>query len=905
MRFESVTAPAFGRLRDETLDLAPGMNVIYGPNEAGKSTWHAALYAGLCGMRRARGRARSEDSTFRERHMPWDGDGWEVGATVALKDRRVVLRHDLDGRVDSSARDADLADRDYSAEIMNEGAPDGARWLGLDRSSFLSTACVRQTSILAVLDDPGDLQDELQSAAATARTGETAADALALLNDYRAEHVGTERAWTRPLVRSRQEAESARTALTSAKNARLEATERRHDVDALEARVRDLERERDAARAVLLDAAAGSAEQQLARAKILSSAFPEGEPRHPADDSELAEQVTRALEQWSNAPHPDEPSGPTAGELRSQLAEEDFGLAILTDADAAAARERLERARELTAAFPGGAPRRLSEEDELTQEVANTLAAWENRPTVSGTPISELRTQLEQLDQDQDATQRGGFIGLLHTIIRWFARLFGLDSRESDPDGDDRLERRRSLERKIEETTSVDHALSGLREAAHAAGLADGSPDALVSSLREWQQTRAEQMNEADERREAWDQLQRVLGEQSLDDLEIAANRARLQAESSAARTDRDRLTHALAQPLGDTELAKIRAQTTASGRAATETRLRRREEQDTRFDEAVVAQDEAAMRLRNAAAAIGSQAASPDEQESTLTEWLERRREILAEDRRRADEWGALQRLLGDRTLGDFQEETEALRHQADSQVANSGREEIAEARERERSEGDLEDLERELEEARALRDTAHGELTEFESRLPDVAVAEEQVERARTELARIESLDQTLGTAIRFLDAAQERVHRDIAPVLRATVLERLEHVTGGRYTDCRVDPESLQVEVRDTEGRWRTARLLSHGTAEQLYLLLRVALARHLTEAKGEACPLILDDVVSAADSKRKRQMLETLLSISESTQVILFTHEDDVRLWAEQRLNDAADRLTVLASDGPNA
>ena len=360
MRFESVTAHAFGGLRNETLELAPGMNVVYGPNEAGKSTWHAALYAGLCGMRRARGRARGEDSAFQGRHRPWDGDGWEVGATVALKDRRVVLRHDLDGRVDSSARDADLADRDYSAEIMNDGAPDGARWLGLDRRSFLSTACVRQTSILQVLDDPGDLQDELQRAAANARTGETAADALGLLNDYRAEHVGTERAWTRPLATSRQEARNARSALTSAENARDEATARRRSVDALAARTHDLERERDATRAVLLEAAAGSAEQQLARAGILSEAFPEGEPRHPADDGELAEQVTRALEQWSNAPHPQEPSGPTADELRLQLAEEDFGLAILAEADAAALEERLARAHELSAAFPDGAPRRPS-----------------------------------------------------------------------------------------------------------------------------------------------------------------------------------------------------------------------------------------------------------------------------------------------------------------------------------------------------------------------------------------------------------------------------------------------------------------------------------------------------------------------------------------------------------------
>ncbi|MDE2695532.1 MAG: hypothetical protein OXH97_03330 [Chloroflexota bacterium] len=817
----------------------------------------------------------------------------------------MVLRHDLDGRVDSSARDADLADRDYSAEIMNDGAPDGARWLGLDRRSFLSTACVRQTSILQVLDDPGDLQDELQRAAANARTGETAADALGLLNDYRAEHVGTERAWTRPLATSRQEARNARSALTSAENARDEATARRRSVDALAARTHDLERERDATRAVLLEAAAGSAEQQLARAGILSEAFPEGEPRHPADDGELAEQVTRALEQWSNAPHPQEPSGPTADELRLQLAEEDFGLAILAEADAAALEERLARAHELSAAFPDGAPRRPSEEDELTQEVANSIAAWENRPTVSGTPVSELRTQLDELNDAQGATEPGGFIGLLRAIIRWFARLFSADSQEPDPGGIELDERRRNIEREIEDATRIEDALSGIRNAVRAAGLADGSPDAMMSSLREWQQMRAKQMQEADERRAGWEQLQRVLGEQRLDEVEVGAVGARLDAESRAAATDHDRLARVLAEPLDDTQLAELRSQTTAAGRTETESRLRMREEQDARFHGALVARDEAATGLRNAAAAIGSDAGGPDGQESALIQWLERRREILAEDRRKTDEWDELQRLLGEKTLASFEEETETLRREADSRVASSLPEEITKARERGPSEGDLEALETELEEARARRDTAQGELTEFESGLPDVAEAEERVARGEAEVARVEGLDRTLGTAIKFLEAAQERVHRDIAPVLRATVLERLEEVTGGRYPDCRIDPEFLQVEVADTEGRWRTAQLLSHGTAEQLYLLLRVALARHLTEPTGEACPLILDDVLSAADNERKQQLLQTLLSISESTQVILFTHEDNVRSWAEARLTGASDRLTVLAGEAPDA
>ena len=33
MRFESVKAYAFGPFRNESLEFAPGMNVVYGPNE--------------------------------------------------------------------------------------------------------------------------------------------------------------------------------------------------------------------------------------------------------------------------------------------------------------------------------------------------------------------------------------------------------------------------------------------------------------------------------------------------------------------------------------------------------------------------------------------------------------------------------------------------------------------------------------------------------------------------------------------------------------------------------------------------------------------------------------------------------------------------------------------------------
>ena len=49
MIISRVEATAFGPLRNETLVLAPGFNVIHGPNEAGKSSWFKATYAALAG----------------------------------------------------------------------------------------------------------------------------------------------------------------------------------------------------------------------------------------------------------------------------------------------------------------------------------------------------------------------------------------------------------------------------------------------------------------------------------------------------------------------------------------------------------------------------------------------------------------------------------------------------------------------------------------------------------------------------------------------------------------------------------------------------------------------------------------------------------------------------------------
>lgn len=267
MKIERVHAVAFGPFTNQQLEFAPGMTVIYGPNESGKSTWHAALYLGLCGIRRAQGQS-VETRELAERHKPWDLDGWSVSTVIRLEDgRRVELSQDLQNRTHSSAVDADLG-RDYSNEIINEGSPDGSRWLGLDRRSFRNTACVRQVEIQEVLDNANALQERLQRAAATAGTDATAAAAIAKLDEFRRENIGQDRRnSTKPLHRATVRAEGAQKRLEGARDEHQRYIEMVGQVEAAERTLQDTRVSRQALEAAIAQAEVADLERRVNRAR--------------------------------------------------------------------------------------------------------------------------------------------------------------------------------------------------------------------------------------------------------------------------------------------------------------------------------------------------------------------------------------------------------------------------------------------------------------------------------------------------------------------------------------------------------------------------------------------------------------------------------------------------------------
>ena len=122
-------------------------------------------------------------------------------------------------------------------------------------------------------------------------------------------------------------------------------------------------------------------------------------------------------------------------------------------------------------------------------------------------------------------------------------------------------------------------------------------------------------------------------------------------------------------------------------------------------------------------------------------------------------------------------------------------------------------------------------------------------------------------------------------------------MPHLFEDRYQRVLIDPESLSVKVLTGQVA-RDAINLSQGTAEQIYLLLRIVLVDVLTAASSESCPMILDDVTVHFDAERKVAVLDLLHQVSQERQVIIFSQEEAVRSWAQENF-EATDRLIELA------
>jgi hypothetical protein len=911
MRIQRVLARAFGPFADRSLELAPGMTVIAGPNESGKSSWHAALRLAITGVRRGKGPGTAAERHLAERHRPWDRpERWEVEARLQLDDGRLIdISQDLGAKVACRAVDVALG-RDVSDEIM-DGTPDASRWLGLDRDSFAATVSVSQAQIMAVADEAEALQEQMQRAAATRGTDATAAEAIARLEQFRRDAVGADTIAAKgPLRTAKNRLAAAEASVAQARAQHADYLERAAAVDAAE-------RAAEAARRRLAGAEAALARMQAAEFAARSSRATELAARHPAPppslaaDDQLSGRVAAATQAWAARPRPAPLSGRTAEQIQAEM---DTLSASVESGDiephpsVVDAQARLLAARQALAMVGDPAPEPPAAAIGFTPAELRDLA---RRLEVRDLPeVAALQAQLDRLQVARSRPRHargvapaaaaivGGIlaIGLFAAGLVLPAALVlgssllaalalyvavGAPAPEQAPSSDPLAPYRQAAEQAEREREVALQRVRQARLPAEAAALNRLADEAAVAEQRAAAHA-------------AWADRRRTLSSQL--DVAIRDLASALADRGVPASAEDDVVAVAAAyvaacaargRQLRDAERREALSVELATRRAA-EDGLR------------LVAERERALldELRAAAQAAGVDAGGdPEAIGAALEAWRGERAASLDAAQRALAEWQQLQSLLDGGSIDDLRAEAARRRERANELALGLRPEEIALPAGID-PDDHVAELRRAAQALEREHDTARGSLRAKRDALPDVAEAEEACAGARGELDRVQRLAATIEATLGLLRAAQERVHRDLAPILAQAVGRWLPIVSGSRYVEASVDPASLAIRVKEAAtGQWRQARLLSEGTREQIYLLLRVAMAEHLV-ITGERSPLLLDEVTAQADGARKRELLGVLHRLSEERQVIVFTHDDEVAAWAEAELRAPQDALVRL-------
>ena len=109
------------------------------------------------------------------------------------------------------------------------------------------------------------------------------------------------------------------------------------------------------------------------------------------------------------------------------------------------------------------------------------------------------------------------------------------------------------------------------------------------------------------------------------------------------------------------------------------------------------------------------------------------------------------------------------------------------------------------------------------------------------------------------------------------------------------CLTEQQQFEALAEERDGlQPRRALTLSQGTADQLYLAVRLAVCE-LALPTDDPSPLVLDDALANFDDGRCALALEALARLGEERQILLFTcHSREARL-AEGREGAAVLRL----------
>jgi len=141
MEIQELILKKYGKFSDHHITFRPGINIIYGGNETGKTTIHSFIRAMFFGLSRGRGRAAKMDEY--QIRQPWDSPGAFLGS-MRIAENGDVYR--IDRCFDRSAKPLSLVCETRIVESQHPQEDLDALLGGISEAAFVNSVFIPQAS---------------------------------------------------------------------------------------------------------------------------------------------------------------------------------------------------------------------------------------------------------------------------------------------------------------------------------------------------------------------------------------------------------------------------------------------------------------------------------------------------------------------------------------------------------------------------------------------------------------------------------------------------------------------------------------------------------------------------------------------------------------------------------------
>ncbi|MFZ5823823.1 MAG: AAA family ATPase [Bacillota bacterium] len=930
MRLERLMLTAFGRFNGLELELKPGLNLLYGQNESGKTTIQQFIRGMLYGFKKRS--LRREYAEEAARYRPWKGDEYRGALVYSLDATGRSYR--VERVFDPNRESVRLYDELTGADLTGEFAMDRRKellfaedHLRLSAEVFTSTAWVGQMEV-GRLEMGRELVQRVANLSESGREDLSVRAALRSI-DERIREIGTDRAPTRPYARVSRLIGEKRQELERALKSREQTLEWEAGLREARAAMAALDEQLSALQRHLLWAELAEAEQhyeriqtslaqmQAARKKARELSgfafFPVEQMGRLKEMSAQVTQATMAIERHRRRiAELTEAKAALEGRLGQYAGLVGLGPDAAAEAAAAARmadsgisrlpglHEEAARLEEMIARINEAiAP--LTQAAEAGEEALEQIARLEQqvgqiRTKQSQSTFERLRAEVAQLERERRSVGGQGWLILAALLLVGAAVLYLL------PQASTLIPTAFHLPvvggvGVLGLLALVPYLLARRAEGQIARDLTE-----LKRQLKAAESALSDDTDRIRRLEKQQEQVLRMVGVVSVGDLrnqlvryeQLTARRdgqqlrretvlAEIRRIESEVAGQQERLNQMLATALGeaatsiqsgDDSLARFQEAMSHYQADRFELDALGREVQELKERIAAEEQRIAAARAETETILQGAgmeDMAAFEEACAQQEEW--RRAEREAEGLRTA-----LSALLGDDEDGArAAREVAQLRARVSGERPAEIRPSTALQAEIRRLEAERSGLNARASDLAARVETAAAELADTADLEREIAALQEEKQEMERELAALELARSVIGEV-------SSQIHREFAPRLNQAMGQIVAELTHGRYQTVRID-EDLTIRAIAEGDRTVEITNLSGGTIDQFYLSLRVAILDLLTEGQ-ERIPLLLDDPFVQYDNERLHAALTYLARAAEGRQVVLMTcHKREVEMGGQ--------------------